>query len=131
MWPGANPRLATYVALGQGLPLSELRFPGLQIKEWCWPLRAIARFSGKRPAQAGVEKEVSITGDRVYAGLGTVGNRSLFFSGPGSASRSCGPSGISYVTILMAHLQEAGSAVLLAPRKHSGNDQICTTPGLC
>lgn len=102
---------ATCVALGQGLPLSELRFPGLQTKEWCWPLRAIVRFSGKHPAQAGVEKEVSGAGDREYAGLGTVGDRSLFFSGPGCASRSCGPSGKSYITILVAHLQEADSAL--------------------
>lgn len=75
MWPGANPRLATCVALGQGLPLSELKFPGLQTKEWRWPLRTIVRFSGKRPAQAGVQKEVSIAGDRVYAGLGAIGCR--------------------------------------------------------
>lgn len=58
-----------------------------------------------------MEKEVSIAGDRMYARLGAVGDRSLFFSGPGSASRSCGPSGKSYITILMAHLQEADSAL--------------------
>ena len=66
-WPPAN-----YVALGQVLPLSELRFLGLQMEEWHWPLRAIVSCSGKCPAQAGVEKmmAVSISGEQVYVGLG-------------------------------------------------------------
>lgn len=98
------------MALGQGLPLSELRFPGLQTKEWHWPLRIIVKFSGKRPPQVGVEKEVSITSDQVYAGLGAGRDRSLF-SGPGSTSRSCGSSGKSYIIILMAHLQETDSTL--------------------
>lgn len=86
------------MALGQGLPFSEFRFPGLQTKEWRWPLRAIVRLRGKHPAQAGVEKRMaaSTMAEQVYAGLGAVGDRSLFFSGPGSASRSCGTLGKPY-----------------------------------
>lgn len=108
--PGWPP--VSCVALGQVLPLSELRFLGLQTGEWHWPLGAIISCSGKCPAQADVENRmaVHVLGEQVYAALGCRRQISVLFWAPALPLGAMEPQANHKIRILMALLQEANSA---------------------